>query len=86
MGSLIRRILGTAISTDVFIGCGVAAAIASGFNAPIAGVVFAHEAILRHFSIRAIVPISVASISAAWFSKEFFRLKPYSNWVRLMSI
>ena len=34
----------------IFIGCGVAAAISAGFNAPIAGLVFAHEAVLRHFS------------------------------------
>ena len=38
----------------MFIGCGVAAAIAAGFHAPIAGVVFAHEAVLRHFSFRAL--------------------------------
>ena len=53
------------MSTDVFIGCGVAAAIAAGFNAPIAGVVFAHEAVIRHFSLRAIAPIAIASCSAA---------------------
>ena len=32
----------------IFLGCGVAAAISAGFQAPIAGVIFAHEAILRH--------------------------------------
>ena len=37
------------VGTDVFIGCGVAAAITAGFHAPIAGIVFAHEAVLRHF-------------------------------------
>ncbi len=49
MGSALRQISGRFLTTDVFIGCGVAGAIAAGFNAPIAGVVFAHEAILRHF-------------------------------------
>ena len=58
-----------------FIGCGVAGAIAAGFNAPIAGG-FAHEAILRHFSLRAIAPIAVASISSAWFSERFLALLP----------
>ena len=53
------------MTTDVFIGCGVAAAISAGFNAPIAGVIFAHEAVIRHFSLRAIAPIAIASCSAA---------------------
>ena len=39
---------------------GVAAAIAAGFQAPIAGIVFAHEAVLRHFSFRALTPIAIA--------------------------
>ncbi len=65
IGSGLKRILKSNMSTDVFIGCGVAAAIAAGFNAPIAGVVFAHEAVIRHFSLRAIAPIAIASCSAA---------------------
>ncbi len=76
MGSFIRQITGSKITTDVFIGCGVAGAIAAGFNAPIAGVVFAHEAILRHFSLRAIAPIAIASITAAWVSKWVFGANP----------
>ena len=76
MGSALRQISGRFLTTDVFIGCGVAGAIAAGFNAPIAGVVFAHEAILRHFSLRAIAPIAVASISSSWFSDRFFGSAP----------
>jgi len=72
MGSFIRRNTGGLLTTDIFIGCGVAGAISAGFNAPIAGLVFAHEAVLRHFSMRAITPIAVASISAAWFSDQLF--------------
>ena len=34
----------------------MAAAISAGFQAPIAGVIFAHEAILRHFSVKAVAP------------------------------
>ena len=76
MGSALRQITGRFMTTDVFIGCGVAGAIAAGFNAPIAGVVFAHEAILRHFSLRAIAPIAVASISSSWFSDRIFGSAP----------
>ena len=50
---------------DVLIACGAAAAISSGFGAPIAGIIFAHEALLRRFSIGGLAPISVASIVAA---------------------
>ena len=76
MGSALRRLTGGMLTTDVFIGCGVAGAIAAGFNAPIAGVVFAHEAILRHFSMRAIAPIAVASVSSSWFSQQIFGSSP----------
>lgn len=72
IGSYLKEKFGSYHHTDVFIGCGVAAAISAGFHAPIAGIIFAHEAILRHFSTRAIVPITTASISAAWFSINIF--------------
>ena len=45
----------------ISIACGVAAAIATAFNAPIAGLVFAHEVILRHYSLQAFAPVTVAS-------------------------
>lgn len=71
-GVLFRRFLGNRFAQDIFIGCGVAASISAGFNAPLAGVIFAHEAILRHFSLRAIAPIFVASISADTFDQLLF--------------
>lgn len=43
---------------------GVAGAVAASFNAPIAGVLFAHEVILRHYALRAFVPITIASVTA----------------------
>ncbi|MBT6257409.1 MAG: chloride channel protein [Alphaproteobacteria bacterium] len=72
IGSFVRQITGGRLTTDIFIGCGVASAIAAGFNAPIAGVVFAHEAILRHFSVRTVTPIAIASITSAGMSKWIF--------------
>ena len=71
LGSMLRQITGNRFSTDVFIGCGVAAAISAGFNAPIVGVIFAHEAILRHFSFKAITPIVIASMTASSLSNFF---------------
>lgn len=45
----------------ISIASGVAAAISVAFNAPIAGLVFAHEVILRHYSIQAFAPTAVAT-------------------------
>lgn len=53
-------------------GCGVAAAISASFNAPIAGVLFAHEVILGHYAMRAFVPIVIASVSGSILSRLWF--------------
>ena len=44
----------------------------AGFSAPIAGMVYAHEAILRHFSIKAGGAIAVASITASTVGGSLF--------------
>ena len=44
--------------------CGVAAAVAASFNAPMAGVIFAHEVILAHYALSAFVPIVISSVAA----------------------
>lgn len=49
-------------TSNMGIGCGVAAAISTVFNAPIAGLVFAHEVIIRHFSLKLFAPIAIASV------------------------
>lgn len=72
MGIWVKRFVSSRLTHDIYLGCGVAAAISAGFNAPLAGVVFAHEAILRHFSVRAIAPITVASVSASTLSNYWF--------------
>ena len=62
IGSLVARLnRHTERSATVWVGCGVAAAISTAFNAPLAGLVFAHEVILRHYSLRAFAPITVAA-------------------------
>jgi CIC family chloride channel protein len=55
--------------------CGVASAVAASFNAPIAGVLFAHEVILGHYALSAFVPIVIASaggsiLSRLWFGED----------------
>ncbi len=59
-------------SSRTLLGAGVAAAISASFNAPIAGVLFAHEVILGHYALRSFVPIVIASSGAAVISRIYF--------------
>jgi CIC family chloride channel protein len=52
--------------------CGVAAAVSASFNAPIAGVLFAHEIILAHYALRAFVPIVMASVAGAIVTRLYY--------------
>ena len=73
IGSFVSESLKSrSLTPEILMGCGVAAAISAGFHAPIAGIVFAHEAVLRHFSLRALVPIAVASTTSAAFGNWAF--------------
>ena len=51
---------------------GVAGAVSASFNAPIAGVLFAQEVILGHFSARSLVPLVLAATSATIVSRFWF--------------
>ena len=44
------------------LGCGVAAAIAAAFNAPIAGVIFALEVVVGHYGLGAFLPVVISSV------------------------
>jgi len=72
VGSFMRRITKKLLTTEIFLGCGVAGAISAGFNAPLTGLVFAHEAIIRNFSQKAIAPIAISSITASAFTQYMF--------------
>lgn len=52
--------------------CGVASAVSASFNAPIAGVLFAHEVILGHYALTAFVPIVLASAMGTMLSRLYF--------------
>ena len=79
IGNLINSKIGGLLSKDIFIGCGVAAAISAGFNSPIGGIIFAHEAILRHFSFRAIAPIALSSVVSSTLTTYFFPMNLFQN-------
>jgi len=86
LGSTLGSSLGAMLSTAtqqslgnlriIGIGCGSAAVIATVFNAPIAGLVFAHEVILRHFSLRTFAPVTVATVSGYLIANVLFERPP----------
>lgn len=54
------------------LGCGVAATVAASFNAPIAGVFFALEVVIGHYTLRAFSPIVIASVTGTIVSRAYF--------------
>ena len=66
----------TGFTATMGLGCGAAAAIATAFNAPIAGLIFAHEVIIRHYSIRSFAPITVASVIGYLIANYVFDRTP----------
>jgi chloride channel protein, CIC family len=60
--SVARRLQLSAALARTLLGCGVAAAIASAFNAPIAGVFFALEVVVGHYGLGAFSPVVISSV------------------------
>lgn len=59
-------------SLRTLVGCGVAAAIASSFNTPMAGVIFAMEVVLMEYTIASFLPVILASVSGAVVAQVIF--------------
>lgn len=57
---------------QTLLGCGVAAAVAASFNAPIAGVFFALEVVVGSYALATFAPIVVASVTGTIISRIYF--------------
>ena len=57
-------------------GCGCAAAIAAGFNTPIAGVILTMEVIMLEYNFSSFTPVILASVTAAILSSLVFGQSP----------
>lgn len=67
-----RRLqLGRSLSRTL-LGCGVAAAVAASFNAPIAGVFFALEVVIGHYALSAFAPIVIAGVTGTLISRAYY--------------
>ena len=67
IGSVVASVTGQALRLgrrhlQTLVGCGAAGGLAGIFNAPIAGVLFVMEVLLRDFSTRTFMPIVVAGV------------------------
>ena len=61
---------------SITIACGVAAAISTAFNAPIAALIFTHEVILRHYSLRMFTAVTIASACGYFVANVVFDHPP----------
>ena len=61
----------------ILVACGAAGGISGTFNAPITGVFFATEIILREFSVEAISTVMVSAVLADLVSRAFLGSRPF---------
>ena len=84
MGATCGSLLGRQLhvpnnSVRVLVGCGIAAAIAAGFNTPLAGVIFAMEVVLMEYTMIGFTPIILAAVSATTLTRLVFGDSPAFN-------
>jgi chloride channel protein, CIC family len=77
LGSALASTCGAFFKLDrsqarIILGAGAAAAIAASFNAPFAGVFFAHEVIIGHYALPAFAPVAVASVTGTVAARVYF--------------
>lgn len=76
IGAEIKKIFSYAPDYKILVSSGVAAAISAGFGAPLAGLIYAREVVLRHQSLASFSPILLSSIISYFFTVEVFKYEP----------
>jgi CIC family chloride channel protein len=61
----------------IIVACGAAGGIAATFNAPLTGLFFGFEIVLREFSLDALVTTSLAAVTGDIISRAFFGSAPF---------
>lgn len=81
LGAASSSLLGQALrlpnnSIRTLVACGTAAAIASSFNTPIAGVIFAMEVVMMEYTIVSFIPVIIAAVTSTLLSHYFIGDEP----------
>jgi chloride channel protein, CIC family len=74
MGQMVRM---SETRLRILVACGAAGGIAATFNAPITGVFFGFELILREFSVDALFATILSAVTADLVSRAFFGSAPF---------
>lgn len=70
IGSFLAKIFNLNVYTKkLLLACGAAGAISATFNAPLGGVLFAFELILREFKTKSFIPIVITSVLSTFISR-----------------
>jgi CIC family chloride channel protein len=82
IGSALASTLGQLVRVSenrlrIIVACGAAGGIAATFNAPITGLFFGFEIVLREFSLDALVATSLSAVTADVISRAFFGSAPF---------
>lgn len=78
IGSNVAKVLRTGLETrTLLLACGGGAGISAIFNSPVAGALFACEILLPSFSVPALVPLLLASATAAVLSETLYDNQPF---------
>lgn len=76
IGAEIKKLFAFVPDYKILVSSGVASAISSGFGAPLAGLIFAREVVLRHQSLASFSPILLSSIISYVITTKFFDYEP----------